>query len=329
MKNKDTLIILSALAVMMGLGILHSVREDSKNTKTFTMTKVETESDNSTSIQTTEKYINSNSKIISSTTAKNKKKSSSKTTESSEDDALLRVNINTADHDTLVKLDRIGDSLADEIIAYRNEHGNFKNIEEILNVPGIGEKIFNSIKDNIYVENPVYDSEEDLPLYININTATHEELVKLYKIGDSLADEIITYREMNGPFNNIEEIMNVPGISEGIFSFICENIYVENPFYPEKKTDITETPTEESITQSYEPENIPSALTLDEVAPIELNSADIELLKLLPHVGDEEAVGIINLRNEIVAFSNVYELLYVELLTDEQVIDILPYVYVA
>lgn len=242
---------------------------------------------------------------------------------------LIRVNINTADHDTLVKLNKIGDSLADEIIAYRNEHGNFKNIEEILNVPGIGDKIFNSIKDNIYVENPVYDSKEDLTLYININTATHEELVKLYRIGDSLADEIITYRETNGPFNNIEEIMNVPGISEGIFSFIWENIYVENPFYPEKITDITEIPTEESITQPYESENIPLALTLEDVAPIELNSADIELLKLLPHVGDEEAMDIIELRNDIVAFSNVYELLYVESLTDEQVIDILPYVYVA
>ncbi len=329
MKNKDTLIILSAIAIMMGLGFLRSVHENSNNTEIFTITKVETEFDNSTSIQTTEKYIASNSKSISSTTAKTKKKSNSKTTEASEDNTVIRVNINTADHDTLVKLNKIGDSLADEIIAYRNEHGNFKNIEEILNVPGIGDKIFNSIKDNIYVENPVYDSKEDLPLYININTATHEELVKLYRIGDSLADEIITYRETNGPFNNIEEIMNVPGISEGIFSFIWENIYVENPFYPEKITDITEISTEESIAQPYEPENIPSALTLEDVVPIELNSADIELLKLLPHVGDEEAMDIIELRNDIVAFSNVYELLYVESLTDEQVIDILPYVYVA
>ena len=224
---------------------------------------------------------------------------------------------------------RSGDSLADRIIEYRNENGEFKNIEELLNVPGIGEKIFNALKDNIYVEDPIYDSEEDdVPLYINLNTATHDELVKLYKIGDNLADEIIKYREANGSFNNIEEIMNVPGISEGIFSFIRENIYVENPFYPEEIIENPEIPTEEPITQPYEPEIIPPALTLEDVAPIELNTADIELLKLLPHVDDEKAEDIIELRSEIVVFSNVYELLYVESLTDEQVIDILPYVYV-
>lgn len=72
MKNKDTLIILSAIAIMMVLGILRSVRENSKNTEIFTVTKVETEFDNSSSIQTTEKYIASNSKSISSTAAKTK-----------------------------------------------------------------------------------------------------------------------------------------------------------------------------------------------------------------------------------------------------------------
>ena len=291
MKYKESLIVISAFAVAIGVGIFHSVRDDFKKSEVVTITKTETESENSTEIQTTA-MIN-NSKGTNTTKNKTQKKKS-ETSASSEKDSDILVNINTADHDTLVKLNGIGDSLADRIIEYRNENGDFKNIEELLNVPGIGEKIFNAIKE----------------------------------IGDNLADEIIKYREANGPFNNIEEIMNVPGISEGIFSFIRENIYVENPFYPEEIIENPEIPTKEPITQPYEPEIIPPALTLEDVAPIELNTADIELLKLLPHVDDEKAEDIIELRSEIVVFSNVYELLYVESLTDEQVIDILPYVYV-
>lgn len=319
MKGKDTIIILAVLAAAIGLGISRSIREESRKTETIIVTKIETEAESSTSFQTT----------VAANVSTQTRGKSQKSTKSSENYENIRVNINSADRETLVKLNGIGDKLADEIIEYRNENGKFKNIEEILNVPGVGEKIFNLIKDNIYVENSIYDSEEDFKIYININTATHDDLVKLYKIGDSLADEIIKYREANGSFNNIEEIMKVPGISEGIFSFIRENIYVENPFYYEEITNIPETQAEEPIESPYcEPETI-SPLTLEDVSPIELNSADLELLKLLPHIGDEEAADIIALRNEIVGFSNVYELLYVESLTDEQVIDILPYVYVA
>ena len=44
------------------------------------------------------------------------------------------------------------------------------------------------------------------PLYMDINTASKEELMKLDGIGEVLADAIISYRENCGPFNNIEEL---------------------------------------------------------------------------------------------------------------------------
>ena len=61
---------------------------------------------------------------------------------------------------------------------------------------------------------------------ININTATKEELMSLNGIGESLANEIITYRKKNGIFSSIEEIMNVPGIGEKIFAKIKDFIRV-------------------------------------------------------------------------------------------------------
>ena len=61
------------------------------------------------------------------------------------------VNINTASVDVLTTLSGIGTSKAQAIVNYRNEHGNFKSIEEITNVSGIGETVFAKIKDYITV----------------------------------------------------------------------------------------------------------------------------------------------------------------------------------
>lgn len=61
------------------------------------------------------------------------------------------VNINTAQAHDLKQLDGIGDALAERIITYRNENGNFSSIEDIKNVSGIGEKKFEAIKDHISI----------------------------------------------------------------------------------------------------------------------------------------------------------------------------------
>jgi competence protein ComEA len=55
---------------------------------------------------------------------------------------------------------------------------------------------------------------------ININKATLEELQLLPGIGEVKARSIITYRQEHGPFANLDEILNVPGIGPGILSAI-------------------------------------------------------------------------------------------------------------
>lgn len=62
-----------------------------------------------------------------------------------------KININTAPAAELQKLPRIGPKIAQRIIDFRNQNGNFKNIEEIIKVRGIGEKVFKQIKDMITV----------------------------------------------------------------------------------------------------------------------------------------------------------------------------------
>lgn len=61
---------------------------------------------------------------------------------------------------------------------------------------------------------------------ININTASLEQLCTISGIGQSRAQSIITYREQNGAFGSIEEIMNVSGIKDGLFQKIKDKIKV-------------------------------------------------------------------------------------------------------
>jgi competence protein ComEA len=63
-----------------------------------------------------------------------------------------KININTADEAMLDTLPGIGPSKARSIIEYRNQNGPFQSIEEIKNVPGIGDKTFEQLKDLIAVE---------------------------------------------------------------------------------------------------------------------------------------------------------------------------------
>lgn len=63
-----------------------------------------------------------------------------------------KVNINSAAQTELETLSGIGPSTALKIINYRNENGKFKSIEDIKNVPGIGDLKFENIKEYICVE---------------------------------------------------------------------------------------------------------------------------------------------------------------------------------
>jgi len=76
-------------------------------------------------------------------------------------------------------------------------------------------------KDNInnleeVVENPIID----------INTATAEQLQLIRGIGPKLAARIINYRNENGKFETINDIMNVRGVGSSKFEKIKENLKV-------------------------------------------------------------------------------------------------------
>ena len=61
------------------------------------------------------------------------------------------ININTATASQLTALNGIGESKAAAIVEYREQHGDFGSVDELLNVRGIGEKILEGLRDQVTV----------------------------------------------------------------------------------------------------------------------------------------------------------------------------------
>lgn len=67
------------------------------------------------------------------------------------DQITTKVSINTASKEELMTLKGIGESKANDIIKYRETNGAYNNIEDLKNVPGIGENLFAQIKEDITI----------------------------------------------------------------------------------------------------------------------------------------------------------------------------------
>lgn len=86
-------------------------------------------------------YINENDKVASENFDDNESNRN-----------LNKININTATVEELSEnLSGIGESIAKRIVEYREHNGEFTNIEDLKNVSGIGDKMFENIKDLICV----------------------------------------------------------------------------------------------------------------------------------------------------------------------------------
>lgn len=90
--------------------------------------------------------INDNCKIII-----NKRQDPSTTVENKVDKDNNKININTCTIEQLMTLPNIGSVKAKAIVEYRKANGSFKSIDNLLEVTGIGQSLFNQIKDLITV----------------------------------------------------------------------------------------------------------------------------------------------------------------------------------
>lgn len=70
----------------------------------------------------------------------------------SKDSISDKVNVNTATEKVLSTLPSIGDIKAKKIIEYRKSNGNFSNINDLLNVDGIGKETLDNIRERVVIE---------------------------------------------------------------------------------------------------------------------------------------------------------------------------------
>jgi competence ComEA-like helix-hairpin-helix protein len=140
------------------------------------------------------------------------------------------VNINTADAAQLALLPRIGMKAAERIVAYRTEHGAFAKTADLVNVKGVGEKMFERLAAHLTTEGETTLSVAATVAptgVVNINTAGAAQLAMLPRIGMKAAERIVAYRTEHGPFAKTSDLTSVKGIGPKTFELLASYVTIE------------------------------------------------------------------------------------------------------
>lgn len=154
--------------------------------------------------------------------------------------AAQRVDLNEASRAELLQLPGVGDSLAERIEDYRDEHGGFRSVDELAAVQGVGPARLERLRSWVFVRDDMTDDDEELPVKqeklaaaprkagssakgprsakaaklkgpVNINTATAEQLQTLPGVGAKTAQHILDERQRK-PFKSVDDLRRVFGI---------------------------------------------------------------------------------------------------------------------
>lgn len=110
------------------------------------------------------------------------------------------------------------------IIIYTDEEVKNSNIVDTVIKVIDKECVCPNIQNDGCINTEINDSITNVNNIININTASLEELMSINGLGEAKAKAIIKYREENGYFKIIDDLLNVSGIGEALFEKIKEYI---------------------------------------------------------------------------------------------------------
>ncbi len=224
--------------------------------------------------------------------------------------------LNTGTTDLLDALPGIGPALAQSIVNARDaQGGHFAFIEDLLAVPGIGEKKLDSIRTALTTPSaspspsaasvtppPLIHSESTPPSTMSpdlipelppdhlLNTSDLSDLDALPGVGPVLAQRIIDTRTASGPFRFWDDLLTVPGVGEKKLDDIRQALTA-----PSATTAPTLTPASPTDAPVTSPSGPPAPLP--ELPPDHLlNTGDLSDLDALPGVGPVLAQRIIDTR---------------------------------
>jgi competence ComEA-like helix-hairpin-helix protein len=130
------------------------------------------------------------------------------------------VDINSGDTSAFISLPGIGAKLATRIVGFRDKLGGFYSINQIGEVYGLQDSVFQKIKKYLKLENSSVKK-------ININTATLDELKAHPYIRYTLDNPIVSYRKDHGPFSKIEDIKKVLVVTDEVYDKVAPYMTVQ------------------------------------------------------------------------------------------------------
>lgn len=161
------------------------------------------------------------------------------------------VNINTASEEELMTLPGINRPIAKNIIDYRRKIGGYRKVEDLALVSGVGAERLSRIRCDICIGSRNAPGSRDSSLHgsradgesvreknmrgvnsqplMNVNTVNMFQLIKIKGVGMGLAENIVTYRDKNGPFRSLDDLVKVKGIGAGILSAIRPYLCLDSP----------------------------------------------------------------------------------------------------
>ena len=165
---------------------------------------------------------------------------------------------------------------------------------------------------------------ETVTFPLELNAASAAELEQLPHIGAVLAERITAYRDQIGGFSNREQLLEVEGIGEATLYEIYDLLYLENETFPEPEPEPEPAGAPAPAAAPQPTETAAPAVTF----PLDLNRATAAELEQIPEMQPELAEKIVAFRQQIQAFSSVYELLYVDGMTEAYFVQFRDYVQI-
>ena len=120
-----------------------------------------------------------------------------------------KLNVNTASAADLTRLPGIGEVIGFRIVKERERRGAFSETKELKEIKGISERVYEGIRKHVAIQ-----GENSLKVYTDLNTITNPLLLGIPGMSEGEARSILNFRKARGGFENMEELLQVPGIGK-------------------------------------------------------------------------------------------------------------------